>query len=109
MVLIEPPHISGTAANADGHAADRWRSAFGDVEPSVVLEGYARQGEVLRRVAVETGSTHLPTSAFGLDSLRFYEPGDPIHLVDEGTRVLADGLAGALRPLLQPAPVALAP
>jgi lysophospholipase L1-like esterase len=96
MVLIEPPHISGAAENADGHAADRWRSAFGDVDPSVILEGYARQGEVLRRVAAETGATYLPTSGFGLDSLRFYEPGDPLHLVDEGTRVLARGLAQAL-------------
>jgi len=109
MVLIEPPHVSGAAAAADGDMRDRWRSAFGSVDPTVILDGYARQDEVLRRVAAETGATHVPTSGFGLDSLRFYEPGDPIHLVDEGTRVLADGLAQALRPLLQPAPVAVAP
>jgi lysophospholipase L1-like esterase len=96
-VLIEPPHVSGEAANADGHAADRWRSAFGDVEPAVILEGYARQGEVLRRVATETGATYLPTAGFGLDSLRFYEPGDPIHLNDAGAGLLADGIAQQLR------------
>jgi lysophospholipase L1-like esterase len=97
MVLIEPPHISGAAANADGHAADRWRTAFGDVEPSVILEGYARQGDVLRRVAAETGATYLPTSDFGLDSLRFYERGDPIHLNDDGARIMAERLSRALR------------
>jgi lysophospholipase L1-like esterase len=109
MVLVEPPHISGDAANADGHAADRWRSAFGDVEPSLILEGYARQGEVLRRVAAETDAEYLPTSGFGLDSLRFYEPGDPIHFVDEGALVLADRLAQALRPLLHTASLTAAP
>jgi lysophospholipase L1-like esterase len=109
MVLVEPPHVSGEAANADGHAADRWRSAFGNVEPAMILEGYARQREVLRRVAAAGGATFLPTAGFGLDSLRFYEPGDPIHLVDAGTRILAERLAQALRTLLLSALIPAAP
>jgi lysophospholipase L1-like esterase len=100
MVLIEPPHVSGGATDADGEAAERFRSAFGGVEPAVVLEGYARISEVLRRVAAETGADFVPTVQFGLDSLRLYEPRDPMHLVDAGARVLAERLAPAVRTLL---------
>jgi lysophospholipase L1-like esterase len=108
VVLVEPPHVSGEAANADGHETDRWRSAFGEVEPAVILEGYARQGEVLRRVAAATGATYVPTAGFGLDSLRLYEPGDPIHFNDDGARLLADGLTRELR-RLQPEAISVPP
>jgi len=103
VVLVEPPHISGNAVAAHAVEAELWRHAFGDVEPALVLEGYARQREVLRRVAVATGASIVETAKFGLDSVRFYEPGDPIHFNDAGARVMAAGMAAALSPLLSPA------
>jgi lysophospholipase L1-like esterase len=57
-------------------------------------------GDVLRRVAAQTGADFVPVEQFDLGSLRYYEPGDPIHFVDEGARVMAAQLAEALRPLL---------
>jgi hypothetical protein len=72
----------------DDQVAKIWRSAFGGIEPSLLLEGYAQESDVLRRVAAETGADFLSRQDFGLDSLRFYERGDPIHLNDEGARVL---------------------
>ena len=104
MVLIEPPHVSANAAAMDDQVAKTWRSAFGGIEPALVLEGYAQESDVLRRVAAETGADFLSRQDFGLDSLRFYEWGDPIHLNDEGARVLADRLARDLRPVLAGAP-----
>ena len=100
VVLVDPPHISGGAAEADGHAGERWQRAFGEVTPALVLEGYSRERDVLARVAAETGAHHLSTSAFGLDSVRFYEPGDPIHFNDDGARVMAQGVAAGLAPVL---------
>jgi lysophospholipase L1-like esterase len=100
VVLVEPPHVSGSATDADGELAERWRSAYGNVEPSLALGGYAREAEAMQRVAAETGALFLPTTGLGLDSVHFYEPGDPLHLVDEGARLLASRLAAALGPTL---------
>jgi lysophospholipase L1-like esterase len=100
VALVEPPHISGAQGNVDGPGIERWRSAYGPVPPSVVLEGYARERAVLQRIAAVTGALYLSTAGFGLDSLRFYEAGDPIHLNDAGAQLLADGLSRVIRPML---------
>jgi len=100
VVLVEPPLVSGTAAAPEGTEAELWRHAYGDVEPALVLQGYVEQREVLRRVAKVTGATLVETANFGLDSVQFYEPGDPIHFNDAGARVMAAGMAAALGPLL---------
>jgi lysophospholipase L1-like esterase len=100
VALVEPPNISGARGSVDGPGIERWRSAFGAVEPSAVLEGYARERAVLQHVAAVTGALYLSTAGLGLDSLRFYEAGDPIHLNDAGARLLADGLSRTIRPML---------
>jgi lysophospholipase L1-like esterase len=92
VVLIEPVHVSSGAGEASASTAELWGHAFGAVDPALVLEGYAREREVLRRVAEATGADFIPTDGFGLDSTRFYEPGDPIHFNDDGARVMAERL-----------------
>jgi lysophospholipase L1-like esterase len=104
VVLVQPVHVSGAAADAPPAVAALWARTFGGADAPLVLEGYARFDAVQRRVAERHGATFLPTHGFGLDSVAFYEANDPIHFNDRGAARMAARLAEALGPRLAARP-----
>jgi lysophospholipase L1-like esterase len=97
VVLIEPVQISG-ALEAPRDTVERavWENAFAGVPADVVFQGYSEFRRVMREVAAEQDVTFIPTGTWGIETQTLYDPGDPIHLLDEGARRLAEHLAGAL-------------
>ena len=97
VVLLEPVTVSGALASPrDSVERAVWENAFAGVPADVVFQGYSGYRRVLREVAAEQGAVLIPTGTWGIEGAVFYDHGDPIHLVDEGARRLAEHLADAL-------------
>lgn len=106
VAIIEPVQVSGELeAPRDSVERQAWENAFGGVPADVVFQGYAEFRRVMQEVAAEQGVTFIPTGNWGVEGPELYDYGDPIHLLDEGARRLAERLAIVLDSagVLQPA------
>jgi lysophospholipase L1-like esterase len=97
VVLPAVVHVTGPDdSTVAGNEADVWRNAVPFAPPEMVLRGYRRYNDVIRRVAEETGAFYIDTRAFDLHGRRFYDDGDPIHFSPEGADAMGRHLAQSL-------------
>jgi lysophospholipase L1-like esterase len=109
VVMPEVGNVSGagTLAETDPEIRQVWEVNFPFTTPEVVLGGYLRFNDAVRRVAgCAASATYLPTAGFGLRGTRWYAPYDPIHSNDPGADRMGRKMAEALiaRGLLAPRP-----
>lgn len=99
VVMPEVVNVSGAGALAEPDPKIRqvWEINFPFTTPEVILGGYVRFNDVVRKVAgCASAATYLPTAGFGLRGTHWYAPYDPIHYSDQGADLMGRKMAEAL-------------
>ncbi len=110
VVLMTVTHVSASdSVLRDAAIAGSWTYTVSGTPPSVVLDGYRRFADRLRRIARRRGIPIIDGARSGVTGRQFYAEGDPIHFNDAGADRFAHYVASQLAPLLagrRSAPVA---
>jgi lysophospholipase L1-like esterase len=114
VVMPEVVNVSGAGARTEPDPQIRqvWELNFPYTTPEIVLDGYARFNEAVRKVAgCAASATYVPTADFSLRGTNLYAPFDPIHSNDAGADLMGRKLAETIvaRGLLEPRPSNSAP
>ncbi len=99
VIMPEVVNVSGAGALAEPDPEIRqvWEVNFPFTAPEVILGGYLRFNDAVRRVAgCASSATYLPTAGFGLRGTHWYAPYDPIHSNDQGADRMGHKMAEAL-------------
>lgn len=114
VVMPEVLNVSGAGVLEESDAEIRkvWQTNFPYTTPEIILRGYVRFNDAVRRVAgCAQSATYLPTADFGLRGTDFYAPYDPVHYNDRGADMMGRKMAEALvaRSILDARPSDAAP
>lgn len=98
VVMPEVLNVSGAGALDESDAEIRkvWETNFPYTTPEVILRGYARFNDAVRKVAgCAASATYFPTTDFNLRGTEFYAPYDPVHYNDHGADIMGRKMAEA--------------
>lgn len=107
VVMPEVGNVSGagTLVESDPEVRQVWEVNFPFTTPEIVLGGYVRFNDAVRKVAgCAASATYLPAADLGLRGTHWYAPYDPIHYNDRGADRMGRNMAEALiaQGLLEP-------